>query len=158
MSPRSHDAEGEKTVASNRRARHDYDFLEMYECGIVLTGDEVKSLRGGRASLNEAFARVRDGEMWLEGMHVPPYEQGDKRHHLPMRPRKLLLHRRQIAHLESQQQELRLAIVPLRVYFTHGIAKVEIGLGRGKRQFEKRQSIAKRDAQREIEQAAGRRR
>jgi SsrA-binding protein len=158
MSPQQHDGEGEKTVASNRRARHDYELLEVYECGIVLTGDEVKSLRGGRASLNEAFARVHGGEMWLEGMHVPPYEQGDKRNHLPMRPRKLLLHRRQIAHLESEQAELRLALVPLRVYFTHGVAKVEIGLARGKRQFEKRQSIAKRDAQREIEQAAGRRR
>jgi SsrA-binding protein len=158
MSPQNRDGEGEKTVASNRRARHDYDILEVYECGIALTGDEVKSLRGGRASLNEAFARVQGGEMWLEGMHVPPYEQGDKRRHLPMRPRKLLLHRRQITHLESEQKELRLALVPLRVYFTHGIAKVEIGLARGKRQFEKRQSIAKRDAQREIEQAAGRRR
>ncbi len=156
MSPRGDD--GEKVVASNRKARHDYEIIETHECGMVLTGDEVKSLRGGRASLTEAYARVRDGEMWLEGMHVPPYEQGDVKRHLPMRPRKLLLHRREIEHLRQQQDELRLALVPLRVYFTHGIAKVELGLGRGKRQFEKRQSIAKRDAQREIEQAAGRRR
>jgi SsrA-binding protein len=156
MSPRGGD--DERTVASNRKARHDYEILETYECGIVLTGDEVKSLRGGRASLTEAFARVRDGEVWLEGMHIPPYEQGDKRRHLPMRPRKLLLHRREIAHLGTKQDELRLALVPMRVYFTHGVAKVQIGLGKGKRQFEKRQSIAKRDAQREIEQAAGRRR
>jgi SsrA-binding protein len=156
MSPRT--PEGEKTVASNRRARHDYDILETYQCGIVLTGDDVKSLREGRASLNEAYARVRDGEIWLEGMHVPPYEQGDKRHHLPMRPRKLLMHRREIDHLFTKQQEQRLSLIPMRVYFTHGIAKVEIGLGRGKREFEKRQSIAKRDHEREIEQATGRRR
>ncbi len=156
MSPRGGD--DEKVVASNRRARHDYEILETHECGIVLTGDEVKSLRGGRASLTEAFARVRGGEMWLEGMHIPPYEQGDTKRHLPMRPRKLLLHRREIEHLREKQDEQRLALVPMRVYFTHGMAKVEIGLGKGKRQFEKRQSIAKRDAQREMEQAAGRRR
>jgi SsrA-binding protein len=156
MSPKGND--GEKTAASNRKARHDYEILETYECGIALTGDEVKSLRGGRASLNEAYARVRDGEAWLEGMHIPPYEQGDKLHHLPMRPRKLLLHRREIDHLFQKQQELRLSLIPLRVYFTHGIAKVEIGLGRGKRQYEKRQSIAKRDQEREIQQATGRRR
>lgn len=156
MSPKTPD--GEKTVASNRKARHDYEIMETYECGIALTGDEVKSLREGRASLTEAYARVRDGEVWLEGMHVPPYEQGDKRAHLPMRPRKLLMHRREIDHLFTKQQELRLSLIPMRVYFTHGMAKVEIGLGRGKRQFEKRQSIAKRDQEREIQQATGRRR
>ena len=117
--------EGENTVASNRKARHDYAIQETLEAGIRLTGDEVKSLRGGRASLAEAFARVRNGEAWLEGMHIPPYEQGDKRRHLPMRPRKLLLHRRQIARLETQQQEERLSLVPMRVYFVHGLAKVE---------------------------------
>jgi SsrA-binding protein len=156
MSSKAHD--GEKIVASNRRARHDYAITETYECGIQLTGDEVKSLRGGRASLNEAFARVREGEAWLEGMHIPPYEQGDKKRFQPMRPRKLLLHRREIDHLMQEQQEQRLTIVPLRVYFTHGIAKVEIGLGRGKRQHEKRQSIAKREHEREIERELGRRR
>ena len=149
---------GEKVVASNRKARHDYQILETIECGIVLTGDEVKSLRGGRASLTEAYARVRDGEAWLEGMHVPPYEQGDKRRHLPTRPRKLLLHRREIDKLAAEQQEQRLTLVPLRVYFTHGVAKVEIGVGRGKREHEKRQSIAKREQQREIAQELGRRR
>ena len=157
MSQKSHDA-GEKVVASNRKARHDYQILETIECGIVLTGDEVKSLRGGRASLTEAYARVRDGEAWLEGMHVPPYEQGDKRHHLPTRPRKLLLHRREIDKLAAEQQEQRLTLVPLRVYFTHGVAKVEIGVGRGKREHEKRQSIAKREQEREIAQELGRRR
>jgi SsrA-binding protein len=157
MPQKGHDA-GEKVVASNRKARHDYQIFETIECGIVLTGDEVKSLRGGRASLTEAYARVRDGEAWLEGMHVPPYEQGDKRRHLPTRPRKLLLHRREIDKLAAEQQEQRLSLVPLRVYFTHGVAKVEIGVGRGKREHEKRQSIAKREQEREIAQEVGRRR
>jgi SsrA-binding protein len=157
MPQKGHDAR-EKVVASNRKARHDYQILETIECGIVLTGDEVKSLRGGRASLTEAYARVRDGEAWLEGMHVPAYEQGDKRRHLPTRPRKLLLHRREIDKLAAEQQEQRLTLVPLRVYFTHGVAKVEIGVGRGKREHEKRQSIAKREQEREIAQEMGRRR
>ncbi|HWC70108.1 MAG TPA: SsrA-binding protein SmpB [Actinomycetota bacterium] len=157
MSPKGGDP-GQKTVASNRKARHDYRILETIECGIVLTGDEVKSLRGGRASLAEAYARVRDGEVWLEGMHVPPYEQGDKRRHLPTRPRKLLLHRREIDELAALQQEQRVALVPLRVYFAHGMAKVEIAVARGKREHEKRQSIAKREQEREIAQELGRRR
>ncbi|CAN5669726.1 SsrA-binding protein SmpB [soil metagenome] len=157
MSPNDRDA-GQKTVSSNRKARHDYQILDEIECGIVLTGDEVKSLRGGRASITEAYARVRDGEVWLEGMHVPPYEQGDTRRHLPTRPRKLLLRRREIEKLMVQQQEQRMALVPLRVYFTHGMAKVEIGVGRGKREHEKRQSIAKREQEREIAQEVGRRR
>jgi SsrA-binding protein len=151
-------AEGEKTVATNRKARHDYQILERIEAGIVLTGSEVKSLRGGRASLVEAFARVRDNEVWLEGMHVPPYEQGEKRGYNPTRSRKLLLHRREIARLLGKQNEQGLALVPLRLYFTHGIAKVELGLGKGKREYEKRQSIAKREHEREMERAVGRRR
>jgi SsrA-binding protein len=150
--------DGEKTVASNRKARHDYQLIERFEAGIQLTGDEVKSLRGGRASLAEAFARVRDGEVWLEGLNIPAYEQGDKRRHQPLRPRKLLLHRRQIDRLWAQQQEQRLSLVPLRIYFIHGLAKVELGLGRGKREHEKRQSIAKREHEREIERELGRRR
>jgi len=157
MSPKDRDP-GRQTVASNRKARHDYQIIETIECGIVLTGDEVKSLRGGRASLTEAYARVHDGEAWLEGMHVPPYEQGDKRRHLPTRPRKLLLHRRQIDELAARQQEQRLALVPLRVYFAHGMAKVEIAVARGKREHEKRQAIAKREQEREIAQELGRRR
>ena len=150
--------DGERTVASNRRARFDYAILERYEAGIVLTGGEVKSLRSGRASLSEAFARVRDGEVWLEGMHIPPYESGDKRTHVPVRPRKLLLHRREIEELEAAQQQDRLTLVPLRVYFTHGIAKVELAMGRGKRVHEKRQAIAKREHQREVDRELGRRR
>jgi SsrA-binding protein len=152
------DLEGEKTVASNRKARHDYAILETFETGIVLTGDEVKSLRGGRASLTEAFARVRDGEAWLEGMHIPPYEAGNTKTHLPVRPRKLLLHRQEIRKLTDAQQQDRLALVPLRVYFTHGLAKVELALARGRRSHEKRQAIAEREHQREIQQELGRRR
>ena len=150
--------EATKTVASNRRARHDYELLEHFECGIRLTGDEVKSLRGGRASLVDCYGRVRDGELWLEGLHIPPYEQGDTRTHLPVRPRKLLVHRREIEGIARQVNEKGLSLVPLRVYFVHGLAKVELALARGKRKYEKRQSLAKREAQREMERAAGRRR
>ena len=149
---------GDATVASNRKARHDYAILETFEAGIQLTGDEVKSLRGGRASLAEAFARVRDGEVWLEGMHIPPYEPGDKRSHLPVRPRRLLLHRREISKLLDAVQQDRLALVPLRVYFTHGLAKVELALARGRRAHEKRQAIAKREHEREMRRELGRRR
>jgi SsrA-binding protein len=148
----------DKVVASNRKARHDYAIVETFECGLQLTGTEVKSLRLGQASLVDCYARFRGGELWLEGMHVPAYEQGDKRTHQPMRPRKLLLHRRELAALEREVMEKSLTLVPLRVYFSHGIAKVELATARGKRQHEKRQSIAKRDAQREAERELGRRR
>ena len=150
---------GQKTVVSNRHARHDYEILERFEAGIALSGAEVKSLRGGRGSLTESFARVRDGEVWLEGMHIPPYEQAmDKRAYDPIRARKLLLHRKQIERLIGKTAERGLALVPLRVYFAHGLAKVEIGLARGKRQYEKRQAIAEREHEREMQRAAGRRR
>jgi SsrA-binding protein len=148
----------ERTVASNRRARHDYQILERFEAGIALTGSEVKSLRAGRASLNEAFARVRGNEMWLENLHIPPYEQGQKRGYDPLRVRKLLLHRKEIARLIGKQKEQGLALIPMRVYFAHGLAKVELGLGKGKREYEKRQAIAKREHDREMERATGRRR
>ncbi|HEV8564900.1 MAG TPA: SsrA-binding protein SmpB [Actinomycetota bacterium] len=150
--------EEERTVASNRRARHDYQILERFEAGIALTGSEVKSLRAGRASLNEAFARAHGTEVWLENMHIPPYEQGQKRGYEPLRARKLLLHRKEIARLVGKQKEQGLALIPMRVYFVHGLAKVELGLGRGKREYEKRQAIAKREHDREMERAAGRRR
>ncbi len=157
MSPRSSDA-GQKTVATNRRARRDYDILERVEAGIALTGAEVKSLRGGKGSLSEAFARIRNGEAWLENMHIPPYEQGEKRSYDPLRVRKLLLHRGEIERLVGKSAERGLTLVPLRVYFTHGLAKVELGLGRGKREYEKRASIAEREHRREMERAIGRRR
>jgi SsrA-binding protein len=158
MSPKGDDA-GQKNVISNRRARHDFEILERFETGIALTGAEVKSLRGGRGSLTEAFARVRGNEVWVEGMHIPPYEQqSDKRTYDPIRPRKLLLHRREIQRLIGKTAERGLTLVPMRVYFTHGLAKMELGLGRGKRQFEKRQAIAEREQRREIEREVGRRR
>jgi SsrA-binding protein len=148
----------EKTVASNRRARHDYQILERFEAGMVLSGSEVKSLRQGRASLAEAYARVQGGEVWLENMHIPPYEQGEKRGYDPLRSRKLLLHRREIERLIGKSKEQGLALVPMRVYFAHGLAKVELGLGRGKREFEKRQAMLRRQHDREMERAVGRRR
>jgi SsrA-binding protein len=159
VSPQKIDRAGQKTVVSNRRALHEYEILERFETGVVLTGAEVKSLRGGHGSLAEAFARVRDGEVWLEGFHIPPYQQAmDKSRTDPVRVRKLLLHRREIERLIGKTAERGLALVPLRVYFTHGIAKLELGLGRGKRQYEKRQAIAAREHQREVERELGRRR
>jgi SsrA-binding protein len=149
---------GEKVVATNRRARHDYAIEESFEAGIVLTGSEVKSLRSGRASLGESFARIRDGELWLENLHIPPYQQADtKSRYDPRRDRKLLLHREEIERLIGKTQERGLTLVPLRLYFTHGLAKLELGLGRGKRQFEKRQAIAEREHRREMERAVARR-
>ena len=148
----------QKTVASNRRALHDYEILDRFEAGIVLTGSEVKSLRGGRGSLSEAYGRVQGGEVWLEGMHIPPYEHGEKRGYDPIRRRKLLLHRNEIERLIGKTQERGLTLVPLRVYFSHGLAKVEVGLGRGKRQFEKRQTTLEREHRREMDRAARRRR
>jgi SsrA-binding protein len=155
MSPQ---LEGEKTVSSNRRALHLYAILERFEAGIVLTGSEVKSLRQGRASIAEAYGRISGTELWLENMHIPPYEQGEKRGYDPLRSRKLLLHRREIERLIGKQKEQRLTLVPMRVYFSHGLAKVELGLGRGKAEYEKREATLKRQHDREMERALGRRR
>ena len=116
----------DRTVASNRRARHDYELLEKVEAGIRLTGSEVKSLRAGRASLSEAFARIEGGEVWLENLHIPPYEQGEKRGYDPLRRRKLLLHRREIERFVGKTAEQGLSLVPVRLYFAHGLAKVEL--------------------------------
>jgi SsrA-binding protein len=158
VSPRSAPA-GQKTVVSNRRALHDYEILERFEAGIELRGAEVKSLRGGHGSLAEAYGRVRGSEVWLENMHIPPYEQQmDKRRYDPIRARKLLLHRKEIERLIGKTAERGLTLVPLRVYFAHGLAKVELGLGRGRRRFEKRQVIVEREHRREMEREAGRRR
>ena len=151
-------AGSDRAVATNRRARHDYDIEETFEAGLVLTGPEVKSLRAGRASLADAFGRVRDGEVWLEGMHIPPYEMADARGYHPTRPRKVLLHRAEIERLTGKTAERGLALVPLKVYFTRGLAKVELGLGKGKRRFEKRQALAEREHRREIERAVTARR
>jgi SsrA-binding protein len=149
---------GERNVATNRRARFDYEILERLEAGLVLTGSEVKSLRQGRASLSEAFARVDGRELWLENMHIPPYEQGQKRGYDPRRRRKLLVHRSQIDRLVGRAAEKGLTLVPIRIYFSHGLAKVELGLGRGKRAYEKRQATLEREHRREMERATSRRR
>jgi SsrA-binding protein len=148
---------GEKAVATNRRARYDYDIEETFEAGMVLTGAEVKSLRGGRASLSEAYARVSEGEVWLENLHISPYAQATLRDYDPLRPRKLLLHRNQIERLIGKTQESGVTLVPMRLYFKRGLAKLQLGLGRGKRRYEKRQAIAEREHRREMERALARR-
>ncbi|AEB43080.1 MULTISPECIES: SsrA-binding protein SmpB [Micromonospora] len=148
---------GRKVVASNKKARHDYAILDTYEAGMALTGTEVKSLRAGRASLVDAFAQERDGELYLHGMHIPEYTQGTWTNHEPRRTRKLLLKRLEIDRLIGKTRESGLTLVPLQVYFSDGWAKVEIGLAKGKKAYDKRQDLAKRDADREIQRAVGRR-
>jgi SsrA-binding protein len=148
---------GRKLIAQNKKARHDYHIEDVYEAGLVLQGTEVKSLRAGRASLVDAYAHIKDGEAWLEGVHIPEYDQGSWTNHEPRRPRKLLLHRDEIAKLIGKTKESGLTIVPLALYFKDGKAKVEIALARGKRAYDKRQTLAARDAAREIDRAVGRR-
>ena len=145
---------GAKVVASNRRARYDYDVLETFECGIVLTGSEVKSIRDGKIQLKDSFARVQDGEVWLHGVHVSPYAYAHGANaHDPDRPRKLLLHRAEIDELMGRTQQESLTLIPLAVYFKDRRAKVELGLAKGRRRYDKRQAIASRDAAREAERA-----
>jgi len=144
---------GDQLVITNRRARYDYHILEAFECGIVLEGAEVKSIRNGRANLQDAYARVEQGEVWLHGMHVSPYEFSHDRTLDPIRPRKLLLHRRQIDEIASATTEKGVTLVPTRVYFKDGRAKVEIAIARGKARYDKRQAIAARDAKRETDRA-----
>jgi SsrA-binding protein len=144
---------GTKLIAENRRARHDYELLDRFEAGIVLTGTEVKSLREGRASLGHAYAEVRDGEAWLLNASIATYDQGNIANHEPERPRKLLLHRREIASLLGKVRERGFTLVPTRLYFKDGRAKVELALARGKERHDKRRDIAKRDADRQIERA-----
>ena len=147
---------GRKLIAQNRRARHDWTVLDTYEAGIVLTGTEVKSLRQGKASLVDAFATVDDGEVWLRHAHIPEYAEGTWTNHEPRRNRKLLLHRGEIIRLVGKTRESGLSLIPLSMYFSDGKAKVELALARGKKAHDKRQDMAKRDAQREIERAIGR--
>jgi SsrA-binding protein len=142
----------DRVAIANRRARHEYFILDTYECGIALVGSEVKSIRDGRANLGDAYARIEDGEVWLYGMHVSPYPFARIRHD-PTRRRKLLLHRNEIDRLLGKLNEAGLTLVPLKVYFRHGLAKVEIAVARGKRQWDKRQALAERDAKRETERA-----
>jgi SsrA-binding protein len=144
---------GERLIAENRKARHDYHLLERIEAGLVLTGSEVKSMREGRATIQRAYADVRDGEAWLIGAHIAPYEQATIEGHDPDRDRKLLLHRRQIDSLFGKVRERGLTLVPTRLYFKNGRAKVELALARGKEARDKRRDIAKREADRQIERA-----
>ncbi|MGO8871054.1 MAG: SsrA-binding protein SmpB [Acidimicrobiales bacterium] len=148
-------AEANRVVATNRRARHDYEIIDTAECGIVLQGSEVKSLRAGRIALQDSYARIIDGEMWLFGVHVPPYAQATGfGAHEPDRRRKLLLHRRQIDEWMGKTQQQSLTLVPLSIYFKDGRAKVELALARGRRQYDKRHAIATRDASREAAREA----
>jgi SsrA-binding protein len=148
--------EDERLIASNRRARHEYHIEESFEAGLALTGTEVKALRQGRASLTEAYARVEGDEVWLHHLHIPPYDAGNIFNHEPMRRRKLLLHRRQIDRLAGRAAQKGYTIVPLRLYFTRGRAKVEIALARGKKLYDKREAIGEREAGREARRAVKR--
>ena len=150
-------ADDEHVIATNRRVRHEYFIDEALEAGLVLTGTEVKSLRTGRASIQEAFARVEAGEVWLYHMHIPPYDAGSIFNHDPERRRKLLLHRRQVARLASWAAQKGYTLIPLRLYFRRGRAKLELGLARGRKQFDKRARIAERDSERRIQRAVRRR-
>ena len=148
---------GRKIIAQNRKARHDYAVLDVYEAGVMLTGTEVKSLRLGRASLVDAFATIDDGEIFLRNAHIPEYAQGSWTNHEPRRVRKLLLHRAEIERLIGKTKESGLTLVPLSMYFSEGKVKVELALARGKRSYDKRQDLARRDADREVRRALGRR-
>jgi SsrA-binding protein len=148
---------GRKIIAQNRKARHDYAVLDTYEAGVMLTGTEVKSLRQGRASLVDGFATIDDGEVFLRNVHIPEYEQGSWTNHEPRRVRKLLLHRAEIERLIGKTKESGLTLVPLSLYFSEGKVKVELALARGKRSYDKRQDLARRDADREVRRALGRR-
>ena len=149
---------GEKLIAENRRARHDYHLSDRVEAGVVLTGTEVKALREGKTSLQRSYAEVNENEAWLVGVHIPEYLQGNRANHDPDRPRKLLLHRREIDRLYGQVREKGVTLVPTRMYFKDGRVKVEIALARGKELHDKRRDIADRDARRQIERELGRRR
>ena len=147
------DREGVKDVAVNRRAYHDYFIDERYEAGVMLSGTEIKSVRSGRANLRDGFVRIDNNEAWLENVHISPYAQGNVMNQEPVRSRKLLLHRKEISSLIGKVKQKGYTLIPLRVYITRNRAKVEIGLARGKRQYDKREAIAARDAKREIERA-----
>jgi SsrA-binding protein len=149
--------QGRKLVAQNRKARHDYHIDDVYEAGLVLTGTEVKALRAGHASLVDGYAHIRDGEMWLAGVHIPEYTEGTWTNHAPRRERKLLLHRAEILRLIGKTKETGTTLVPLSLYFKDGKAKVEIALARGKRTYDKRQALAEKQSKREMQRAMSRR-
>lgn len=149
--------QGRKLIAQNRKARHDYHLDDKLEAGMVLTGTEVKSLRAGRASLVDGYVDIKDGEVWLRNVHIPEYTEGTWNNHEPRRPRKLLLHREQIRKLTNKTQESGLTIIPLSLYFQDGYAKVEIALARGKKNYDKRQALAERQAKRDADRAISQR-
>ena len=151
-------AENFKVLATNRKAYHDYHIDETHETGIMLTGTEIKSVRAGSVSLRDAYAQVRNGELWMMNVHIAPYEPASRQNADPYRERKLLMHRKEILRLFGRAQEKGLTLIPLRVYLKKNRAKVEIGLARGKKQYDKREAISKRDAEREMERAVKARR
>ncbi len=148
---------GRKNIAVNRKARHDFFIDATMECGLVLTGTEVKSLRAGRATLTDGYGVIKDGEVWLYGVHIPEYAHGSWTNHDPRRPRKLLLHAHEIDKLIGRTKESGVTLIPLALYFSDGYAKVELAVARGRRAADKRQAIAEREAKREAERAVGRR-
>ncbi len=149
--PASDEKAKTKVIADNRRARHEYEILETFEAGISLVGTEVKSLRGGQANLQDAFARVEEGEVWLYNCHISPYDKGNRFNHDPVRKRRLLMHRREIFKLKSKIQEKGLTLIPLRLYFKGSLAKVALALAKGKQLYDKRQAVSKRDSKRQLE-------
>ena len=149
---------GQKLITHNRKARHDYEIEDTIEAGLALVGTEVKSCRDGKANLSDAYATVRDGEAWLLQAHIAPYSHGNRSNHDPLRPRKLLLHRSEIERLEAKVSQEGRTLVPLRLYFDHGLAKAEIAVARGKKLHDKRRSMAKTEDERRMRQEIGRRR
>ena len=146
-----------KIIAQNRKARHDYFIEDTIEAGIALQGTEVKSLRLGKVNISDSFAKIKDGEVFLHGMHISPYEQGNRFNHDPLRVRKLLLHKREINRLVGRTQEQGYTLIPLRLYFKRGKCKIELAVAKGKRKYDKRDAIAKKDAARRIERALSKR-
>lgn len=144
---------GKKIVVTNRKARHEFEVLDTWEAGLVLKGTEVKSLRNGRANLQDAFARFSGGELWLHNMHVSPYEQGNQFNHDPLRTRKLLMHKREMLRLVGSVEQKGLTLVPLEIYFRRGVAKVKLALVKGKKLHDKREDLKQREAKREMERA-----
>lgn len=149
--------QGKKLIAQNRKARHDYAIEDVFEAGLVLVGTEVKSLRAGRASLIDGFAMVENGEIWLRGVNIPMYDEGSWTNHSPLRARKLLLNRNEISKISNKMKESGLTLIPLSLYFSDGKAKVEIGIAKGRKNYDTRQAIAEKDAKRETAKAVGRR-
>jgi SsrA-binding protein len=157
MAGKRQDPDGVQTVCRNKRALHEYEIHDTLECGVVLKGTEVKSLREGSSSLDGSYAKIEDGEVWLLGSDIPEYSMGNKLNHKPKRPRKLLLHRREIARFAGKASERGFTLIPLRIYFKSGLAKVEIAVARGKQLHDKRETKKKAEAQREIRRAMTRR-